>query len=82
MKNVISFEERKNKMIKEGQEMFEKAFDFKKLMDYRTKGNVSEEEIEEILQIRRIIDGMLPKLSKEERYEILKKWLNEKPGTI
>lgn len=73
MKNVISFEERKNKMIKEGQEMLEKAFDFEKLMDYLTGGNVSEEEIEEILQIRRIIDGMLPKLSKEERYEILKK---------
>ena len=73
MKNAISFEERKNKMIKEGQEMFEKAFDLKKLMDYHTKGNVSEEEVEEILQIRRIIDGMLPKLSKEEEYEILKK---------
>ena len=82
MKDVISFEERKNKMIKEGQEMFEKAFDLKKLMDYRTKGNVSEEEVEEILQIRRKIDDMLPKLSKEEEYEILKKWLNKKPGTI
>lgn len=75
MNNIMSFEELKNKRIKKGQNEFEKAFDLKSLMDYLAGGDVSEKEIEEILQAQWELDEMLPKLSREEENEIIKKMI-------
>ena len=75
MSNIMSFEELKNKRIKKGQNEFEKAFDLKSLMDYLAGDDVSEKEIEEILQAKREIEDMLSEISKEDENEIIKKMI-------
>ena len=71
MRNIISFEEHKNKMIQEGKNDLEKAFDFNTMMRHLTGIKEDEDAIAEIIQMQKELDAMLPNLSKEEEYKIL-----------